>query len=353
MKLSQTRLHTQHIATRDFEDAQDVVRHFGAMQAQDYAMAKWAIGCRMKNGTDELVEKMLDDGKIIRTHVLRPTWHFVVPEDLIWMLELSAPNIRRIMTSYEKNLGIDEKTVGKSKTLIAKSLENGDLERDILLRILERNAIKTDGYRGSHLLMHAELDGLICSGKRTAGKQTYGLVASRVPYFKKVTREDALAELAARYFKSHGPATLKDFAWWSGLSQADSKKAIASHDFSSETLEGQTYYFTESIQSFEKPSAFLLPAFDEFLIAYKGRSASIAEGHAKHALTVNGIFKPIVVAGDQVVATWKRTVKKEAVQIEILLLGKISKTMQRLAEKDAERFASFIGKKPVIIFKTA
>lgn len=348
LDISTIRLQTQQLARPKFSTASEVVSHFGAMQAQDYMMAKWAIGVRMANATDALVEKALDAGKIIRTHLMRPTWHFVAAEDLHWMLELTAPNILRLMKSQDKKLGLDEKTYAKSNGLLVKALEKEQhMTRAELIGVLQNSDIASTEYRGGYLLANAEMQGIICSGKRKAGKQTYTLIDGWVKKEKHFTRNEALAELAKRYFTSHGPATLKDFIWWSGLSVADAKAAVEMNKkhFVSEEFDSQMYYIPDSFKGKTGENmVLLLPAFDEFLIAYKDRSASIIADFTKHAFTNNGIFKPIIVVNGQVIGTWKRTVKKDKISIETNLLQKTLQTFHKDLEKEARRYGDFMGK---------
>jgi hypothetical protein len=342
------RLHSQQLIDPGFKSVKSLVSHFGAIQAQDYPMSKWAIGCRLPGSTDDVIEKAIDDGEIIRTHVLRPTWHLAAAEDIGWMLELTSGNILRQFNSMNKKIGLDEKIFAKSTDIIVKSLTgNQHLTRDELVEILNHHGIKTNEYRSLHILAHAELHGVICSGKRKGRHHSYALMDERIKKPKILDREEALAELGKRYFTSHGPATQKDFHWWSGLSVSDSRLAIElNKKYLTETeYEGQTYYWKDSGAQEMTGHVLLLPAFDEYLIAYKDRTAAIHIDHMPKAFTVNGIFKPLIVVNGQVVGIWKRTCKKDTVIIEPTFFQKVSKATEKEVGTAAESFGRFLGMK--------
>jgi hypothetical protein len=348
--IAQLRLRSQYITPTKFTTATEVVGWMGAMQAQDYAMSKWAVGVRLPGSTDRQVEQAISAGEIIRTHVLRPTWHLVAAADLAWMLALTAPRIRAGMKSRLRDLSLTDDLLAKCNDLIGTALNNGKhLTRDEIVALLNAAGIATDGNRASHILMQAELNGLVCSGAICGGKQTYALLAKRLPQTPPLTREEALAALAKCYFTSRGPATLQDFTWWSGLAAGDARKALemVKADFISESIAGQTYWLTAANLPSEAPTetAHLLPAFDEFLIAYTDRGASItAEAH-RRAVSSNGIFWPIIVVNGQVAGTWKRTIKKDTVRVEIELFQPVSPETMSQIETAAHRYGLFVEKK--------
>lgn len=342
-----TRLQAQLLHKPAFNTAPEVVKHFGAMQAQDYPMSLFAVGVRLPGSTHDQIEQALDDGQIIRTHVLRPTWHLAPAEDIGWMLELTGENILRQMKSMNAKLGLDAKVFTKSADIIMKAVSAGQHKmRDELTAILNEHGIRTDQYRGLHLLAYAELQGIVCSGVRKGKHHTYALMAERVLHPNRLMREEALFELALRYFTSHGPATLRDFIWWSGLLVAEAKTAVAltEKDLVHKTIDGEVYYWKEAEHALTDGKVMLLPYFDEYLIAYKNRRAAIDEKHMPHAFTSNGIFKPLIVSGGEVVGVWKRTEKKNHVEIEPMFLQKVSKAVERDTISAAERFGLFLGK---------
>lgn len=344
--IASIRLNNQQLSGTKFKTPKALVSHFGAIQAQDYPMSKWAIGSRLPGSTDESIEKAIDDGEIIRTHVLRPTWHLTAAEDIRWLLELTGQNILRQFNSMNTKLGLDEKTYSKSTDIIIKSLDDGEhLTREEIVEILNHHGIKTNEYRSLHILAHAELHRVICSGKRKGKHHSYALMDERVKKSKSLTKEEALSELALRYFTSHGPATQKDFGWWSGLGVNDCKLAIELNKkkLASKEYENQTYFWKDTGKIEAAESILLLPAFDEYLISYKDRTAAIHTDHMPHAFTVNGIFKPIIVVNGQVVGIWKRTIKKDKVIIEPSFLQKVPKGTDKKVAEAAERFGVFLG----------
>ncbi len=321
----------------------------GAMQAQDYTMAKWAIGHRMVAATDETVESAINEGHIIRTHLLRPIWHFVSAGDIHWMLELTALRIKASMNSRNRELELSPEVFTKCFDLIGEEMSGGNhLTRQQIAGIVVTANIKTDENRLSHILMEAELEGLICSGRKAGNKLTYGLLSERVPFRINLTRDESLARLAIRYFTSHGPATVKDFALWSGLSAADVRLAMnyVKPDLIFENTAGEQYWFSNiSTGHIERVNpVHLLPAFDEFLISYKDRSSSLSLVHNKKAVSDNGIFRPVVVINGQVTGTWKRTNKKDKVIITADFFHPQTTAKMQLVDEAALALGLFLNK---------
>lgn len=319
--IARQRLLNQQITQANFKTASEMVGWLGAVQAQDYAMAKWAIGVRLPSITDDIIEKAINDAAIIRTHILRPTWHFVSAEDIYWMLALSAPQIRPLLGSMNRNLDLDNDLFSKSNNIIIKALESGThLTREELMKELETAGIKTDSLRSAHIMFAAELEGLVCNGCRRGKQFTYALLEERVPQKRQFTREEAIAALANRYFTSHGPATVHDFSWWSGFSVTDARKGLEAiaPTLVNETLEGKVYWFAPNhfTTKPDQDTIYFLPAFDEFMVSYKDRTASLSSDYNKNAITGNGIFKPIIVVNGRVTGIWKRSFKKDTVWIE-------------------------------------
>ena len=345
--IANLRLVNQQIASTKFNSAKELVAWMGAMQAQDYAMVKWAVGVRLSNATEKVIEAALDKGDIIRTHVLRPTWHIVSADDLRWMLALTAPRIQVAMRSRNKQLGLTDAMLTKSRKVLEKTLRDGNHStREELSAALNKANIPTDENRASHIFASAELENLICNGPNKKGKQTYSLLDERVPATKPIGRDEALASLAKRYFSSHGPATLDDFSWWSGLSMKDAKSAldIVKPELVSEVVNEKTYWFVE-VNAKAKNSVFLLPAFDEFLISYKDRSATIKMEHQKHAFSNNGIFHPVAVVNGETVGVWSRAIGKEKVVVEINYFKQLKPALQKLAETAAAGYGGFLERK--------
>ena len=351
--IANLRLASQRVARTKFDSPKQLVAWMGAMQAQDQAMVKWAVGLRLLDSTEKVIEAAMDRGDIIRTHVLRSTWHIVSSDDLGWMLAQTAPRIQAGMRSRYKELELTEAVLSQSRKVMERTLRDGNHStREELIAALNKANIKTDENRASHLLVAAELDGLICSGAIKNGKQTYALLEERVPRRKSLNRDQALASLANRYFSSRGPATLDDFNWWSGLSFGDAKRALEmiQSDLASETIEGNIYWYAEeNVKS--KSLAFLLPAFDEFIISYKNRSATITFENHKRAISNNGMFHPTIVFDGETVGIWKRIIKKDEASLDLSYFVAPTPAMQKKVEAAINQYVEFLGKKPGLITK--
>ncbi len=346
LEIAQQRLYNQHISGEKFKKPAEVVKYLGAVQAQDYAGAKWAIGLRLHRSSDAAINKAMADGSIIRTHVLRPTWHFIAPADARWMIDLTAPRINAAAGTWFRKLKLDNAVFKQSNDALAKALEGGNqLNRGDVMAVLNRAGVATDDLRFIHLLMRAELDKVICSGGRQGKQFTYALFDDMVPTGNVPAREEALAELALRYFISRGPATLQDFTWWSGLATVDAKHGleIAKPLLAKMNVESREYWTAKKEPGINNkaPVAHLLPAFDEFAVAYKDRSAIVNPKYIKQALHV--IFNPSIVVNSQVVGTWKRTLKKDAVEIVLNPFGKLNKIQTKAVETAAERYRGFVN----------
>lgn len=354
--IANLRLINQQIAASSITNVKGLVNWIGAIQAQDFPMSKWAVGVRLPYSTEQIIENAFDEGQIIRTHLLRPTWHIVSSDDIYWMLDLTAHRIKASLKTRHNELGLKGKILTKSNSIIEKALnECGQLSREELVTRLKEAKIQTDENRASHLLFHAELDGIACSGPLKKGRHTYALLGKRVPRTKYYSKEEALVKLAMKYFNSRSPASMQDFIWWSGLSVRDAKAAIENikSDFITETMSSQTYFINRSIQlpKYEKESVYVLPAFDEFIISYKDRSASLPFKNHKKAVSNNGMFRAIVVVNGQVVGIWNRTFKKEKVNIQVEYFRKLAISTQNKVEEKFGQFGIFLNKEVEIIHK--
>ena len=347
MHIPHHRLHTQQIAQQQFQQPNELLNWMGAMQAQDYEMSKWAVALRLPDANENKIETALNNGELIRTHILRPTWHIVSAENHRWMMDLSAPQLTRTLNSYAKRDGVDDKTLLKAEKIILKLLaKKNHCTRDEIMSVLQKEKINSDGYRSAHIMFHAELNGLVCNGIRKGKEITYALLDERIPLSKKLNRDEALAKLATIYFQSHSPATLKDFSWWSGLNQTESKKSI---DFISKNLEkievGEQQYFVLRLKEKIKPNSkiHLLPAFDEYIISYNHRLDVVDKNHSPKVFTNNGIFKPMIVHDGKIIGTWKRTITGKKLKTEIFSFEKISKQIEMEIEKKMEGFKNYLG----------
>ncbi|MCD0474255.1 winged helix DNA-binding domain-containing protein [Flavobacterium sp. EDS] len=348
------RMASQKILKTNFHEPQEIVKHLGAMQAQDYSMAKWAIGSRC-DASEKSIEEAINSGKIIRTHILRPTWHFVSADDIYWMLDVSGPQVKKIVLSAARKNGFDEKKLDKVNSSIQKILAgNNSLTRDEIMQELDVKKNSGDGFFNSTIIMmNAELDGLVCNGKMKGKQLTYSLLEEKVPKTNtKLTKEEGLAKLAKRYFESHGPATLLDFTWWSGFPATIAKLAIYSveSELDSIVVDGKKYWFKKGLPSeINTPkSIHFLPSFDEILISYKTREITIAKEHQANAFTNNGIFWPIIIEDEKVIGTWKRAAKKEHTKIETNFFETISADKKSLVLEAITPFENYLETKIII-----
>lgn len=346
------RLVNQHLVGAKLETPAQVVELLGAVQAQDYAGAKWGLALRMKHASDAELDAAFDAGEILRTHVLRPTWHFVTPNDIRWLLELTAPRVNAFNASMYRKYELDDATFKKSNALLEKALRGGKQKtRAELAAVLEQNGIvPQDSVRLSLLMMRAELDALICSGARRGKQFTYALLEERAPNAKSLHRDEALYELTRRYFSTRGPATAQDFAWWSGLTVADAKKGLelCQAFFVSEKVDNQVFWFAASAppKKSSAPRAQLLPNFDEYFIGFKDRSAfSNRITTASLQRIEQALLMHIVFIRGEIVGGWRRTLKKISVVVALDFLTTLTETEQRAVRDAAEAYAKFLGLK--------
>ncbi len=332
----------------------DVVGWLGAVQAQDYAGAKWAVGLRLRRATDDAVERAFDDGSILRTHLLRPTWHFVTPADIRWLLALTGPRVQTINGSRYRQLGLEAATFARSHEELAGALEGGrHRTRDELREVLRRAGIETEGQRMAYLMMGAELDGIVCSGPLRGRQFTYALLDERAPRRRTLTRDEALAELAGRYFTSHGPATVRDFAKWSGLTVADARAGLEAvkSGLQEQVVDGQTYWLPASDRSRAagSPAAHLLSIYDEYVSGYRDRGAIIDPGHAGRLSGMGNALAYIVVVDGRIVGTWRRRLRKDSVVIEVEPFAPLTLARKGALVAAADRYGSFLGRSVELI----
>jgi hypothetical protein len=342
------RLANQHLGKQTLDKPSEVVRLLGAVQAQDYPFAKWGVAQRTRDATDAAVEKELDDGVILRTHVLRPTWHFVVAEDIRWMLALTGPRVRAVLASYDRTIGLDEAVLRRSRAVITKALQGGkQLTRTELGLAMQRARISTEGpFRLARIVMHAEADGLICSGARRGKQFTYALLEERVSPARVLDRDEALSELAKRYFNTRGPATVSDFAWWSGLTKSDARRAVEAtkSGFAHQVVDGEGYWFPTSAPfTARTPFARLLPNYDEYFIGLKDRSAMMATLSCAGVKGVTFLGGHILTINGQIRGGWARVLKGETAVIDLKVHGSLTEPEYRAVAKEVKRFAAFLG----------
>jgi hypothetical protein len=342
------RLRNQLLSRSGFSRPEDVVAWLGAVQSQDYAGAKWALSQRLKEAmTDAELDSAFNAGAILRTHVMRPTWHFVSPTDIRWMRELTAPRVRAALAPMDRQLGMDKSIFRQAKSVLSKALQgNRQLTRAELAPILNEAGVPVDGLRLGHLLMHAELDGIICSGARKGKQFTYALLEDRAPQAKTLDRDQALVELTRRYFRSHGPATARDFVWWSGLTMTDVRRGIEAigSEFKHETVGDRTYWLPKS-RPVSQPSsrAYLLPSYDEYTVGYTDRSAIYDGANTDKLGSRESILTQTILIDGRIAGTWKRTLKKSEVVIDLAPFTMLDQAQSRAVVAAARKYGRFIG----------
>ena len=348
ISIAERRLWNQHITTRGLRRPADVVAWFGAMQAQEYEPATWALGLRMADGAaNKDVQRAFDEGRILRTHVMRPTWHFVTPADIRWLLELTAPRVHRILSYYNRALELDAKTLTRGAAVIERALGAGHhLTRAELADSLRRARLPMIGNRLARVVMHAELEGVICSGRRREREFTYALLGERAANARRLPHEEALATLGQRFFRSHGPATIRDFAWWSGLTMADGKRATEMLRARREVIDDLAYWTIEDSPrvTARKQQVHLLPIYDEYLVAYRDRKA-VPHGPSTVVSSSSGsvTFQHAFVIAGEVAGTWRLTRSTTGVVIRGVPLRRLHATERRALAAAVQRFEKFLG----------
>ena len=341
------RLHSQRLTGHKFQTPAEAVATLGAVQAQDYYPALWALGLRTERATEATIERAIIDRQIVRSWPFRGTTHFVRPEDIRWMLELSAPRALKI-TARHQELGLGESVFRQSRVIVSRALQNGKPQtRKALYKALDEASISSDGQRGIHILGRLAQEGLICIGPHDGKQQTFALVDAWLPPGRKLEREEALAELARRYFASHGPATWQDFTWWSGLFAAEARAGLemVKSELAPAEADGQAYWFspTPAVPESASPMAHLLPVYDEFLVAYRDRRAALKPEYAAREDSGNGIFRAPILMEGQVVGTWTRELKRESVVVNPRLFRSLNQDERDALAAAADRYGRFLG----------
>jgi len=342
------RLTSQFLTTRGPTTASDLVKALGAVQAQDYLGAKWALGMRTRVESDADIERQVDEGKILRTHILRPTWHFVAPDDIRWMLALTAPRVKQAMAYHGRNLEIDTRTLRRSHDAIANALAGGKhLTRTELAEALARARVKNaSGQRLAHLVMEAELDGIVVSGARRGRQFTYALFDERVPPSKPRDRDESLNALSRLYFTTRGPATTRDFSWWSGLTMADAKRGLemVKAGLEMRIVNDEHAWFDPSVDPKPPTSALLLPNYDEYFIGYKDRSAIGKRINQVTAVTGGSAnITHVAFIDGEIVGGWKRLAEKTGVVVALEFWSALSRAERGKIEGAVKKLEKFLG----------
>lgn len=346
--IATARLAAQQLVTPRHAAPEDVVSWLGAVQAQEYGPARWGIGQRLSGRVrDRDIAAAFDAGRLIRTHVLRPTWHFVTPADLRWMLALTGPHVKRSMAAADRRLEIDGVLLGRVRSLISRALEvRGFQTRGELAAALEDGGVVAAGQRLAHLMLHCELDALVCSGPRRGKQFTYALVEQRVAPAPTLTRDEAWRELVLRFYRSHGPATLRDFTWWSGLRMTETRRMLTDLGAGSREEQGVRYWWIESAEAaavVASPSAWLLPIYDEYTVAYRDR---VAVPHSTPGSVAGGprgvsFQHPLVIDG-QIAGTWAPVATGEGVTVHVVPHRRLAAAERQAVEAAATRYGAFL-----------
>jgi hypothetical protein len=278
---------------------------------------------------------------------MRPTWHFVAPADIRWLLALTGPRVKKLLSHYSRQWGVDAPVLKRGFTAIYKVLQGGQqLTRTQINAVLRSAGIRLGNLSLGHIIMHAELDALICSGPRRGKQFTYMLLEERVPPVKPLQRDEALAELIRRYFTSHGPAQVQDFTWWSGLTAADTKKGLnlVGSQVARETVDGKEFWFVPGDPAPMPRTTYLLPNYDEYTIAYKDRRHFYNASDFQSPIARDNVpFAHMIVMNGRIIGTWKRTLAKSAVRVEAKFLHPPSASEQSALNVALERYGEFLG----------
>ncbi len=341
------RLGAQGLASSGFEGPAEVVAWFGAMQAQDYLGALWAVGMRTANARESDVDAALAAGAIVRSWPMRGTLHFLPAADARWMIELLAPRAVARATARLAKLGLDAALLSRARRALVKALEGGRrLTRPAAYRVLEAARVPADAERGLHVLWRLAHEGLLCFGPREGKQQTFVLLEEWLPRSKRRPRDEALGELARRYFSAHGPATLRDFAWWSSLTLAEARKAAALAEplLEREVIGGETYVSGASPPpgvARASGRAQALPAYDEFFVGYADRRAALAPADAPK-VTPFQLLGPVLLVDGRMVGSWQRTLDGGRVAFTTKPLAPLTGAKATAVRGALARYARFV-----------
>lgn len=343
--ISKLRTVSQQLCGTTLTTAKEMVAWFGAVQGQEYAQTKWGLGLRLPPISDTDIEKELSEGRLLRTHLLRPTWHLVTSDDIHWLLKLTAPRVNAANAYMYRKLELDVPIFSKCRKIIESLLQgNKQLTREEINAEFKNNNIEAEGFRLSYIMMRAELDGIICSGAKRGNSFTYALLEERAVNKNTFTKEEAIAELTLRYFQSRGPATVNDFSTWSGLTLTECRKGIEMHQSNLEKIavDGNNYYFFSTLIPRNTTSAplHLLPIYDEYIMGYKDRNAAF---EFRTGLQPNPPlhFDCMILHEGQIIGTWKRTIGQKQIDVYYDLFRPLADTQKQLFDDALKRFGDF------------
>lgn len=352
--IAHRRLRSLRLEGKPLASAEDAVRWMGAVQSQEFGMAKWSLGERVRGIGDADVQRAFDDGAILRTHALRPTWHFVHPHDIRWIQELTASRVHAQNAYQYRQTGLDDGVRVKSNRVLRQVLRGGNfLTRKELEDVLQREGVAAKSIGMAYILIDAELDCLVCSGPMQGKQHTYALLEERAPDARSLPRVEALAELVVRYFTSHGPATAKDLRWWSSLPLAEIRQGIeaAGERLRHEVIDGLSYWSAPGGVSAKKPASpkvSLLQGYDEYFVGYSESRAVIGGAWGRPTLPESASYLGGVVLDSQLIGRWKRTITKRAVTFTVALPEPWDDARMRALQAAADRQGAFLGLPAVV-----
>jgi Winged helix DNA-binding domain len=322
----------------------EVVGHLTAMQAQDHTYARWSVAQRMAGAPGaSAVDAAFDEGHFLRTHILRPTWHYVAAGDLRWLMRLSGPRVDAATTRQYESAGLDARTLGQANEVVHWSVAEGPRMRREILADLDQQGISTAGLRSTLILMHAELTGVVCSGPKRGKQHTYAAFDQRVGTGRGPEGEEALAELAWRYFLTRGPATVRDFLWWAGLNSADARAGLESARprLISHDVDGLTFWFAEqNVPRPGKPRVDLVQCYDEMVISYGQTRSLMQPENTKFPFLsrVDGFYNVLLLDG-KLLGHWRAPSGTAAVEVRT---DKVLDKRERTSLNEAiERYRKF------------
>jgi Winged helix DNA-binding domain len=344
-------MRNSHLTAEPFRSPDETVRAHLAMQAQDYAPAKWSIGQRSAGVTHEDVDRAVAEGSIIRTHVLRPTWHFVAADDLPWLMALSGPRVQQGNARRYGEVGLDARTRARCERVIAKALAGGArLTRDQLGEALDAAGIDRAGQRMPYILTHCELQAVIGSGGLAGKQQTYMLLEGRVPATKTFDRDEALVELTRRYLSSHGPASVKDLSWWSGLTMKDLRAVLASleDEVRTENVEGLDLWSLAGDHGGPSPArgVHLLQTYDEIVVGYSESRflGDPANERARAAWFDRNFPSGVFLLNGRIGGHWRRRTEPKRILVEVVLYEEAKRGHRNAVQKSVDELGAFFGR---------
>jgi Winged helix DNA-binding domain len=348
LAIARRRMRSTRLWSEPLRTPEQVVRWFGAVQAQEYEPAKWSVAIRATDADNSDLDRAVDAGRILRTHALRPTWHFVHPDDIRWIQALTGPRVHVLSRHYYKQLGLDDELLARSEQLIMRWISSeGDLTRKEVGHRLGVEGIEAEGSRLAYIMMSAELNGVVCSGTRRGAAHTYALVSQRAPSARELSEDEALVELVVRYFTSHGPATERDLAWWSSLTLSQIRRGLelAGNRLQREKLGDHQVWSADQAGPDVPggPTVHLLQPYDEYTVAFSDTKHTVdAAGSTPMPLVVDGrAFYSALVVDGQLAGWWRRDLSRRQIEVEVRPSRPLGKAELTRLEEVAVEYGRF------------